>query len=105
MVVAVFYTYDTTSLNLNKYIFIISAKQLGFIDVGDHYIYLKNTKNIKSNNNEYKKTFNGEGYNIILDVKKVGNFDSSNSLYEGFMEIKNKNSFQHLKIHGKIANL
>ncbi|MBS1916252.1 MAG: hypothetical protein JST87_08235 [Bacteroidetes bacterium] len=100
-----FYTYDSTPIDANKYIFIISAKQVGFINVSDEYVYLKNTKNIKLNNHQYKKIFKGNGYDIVLDIRYVGKFDSNDSLYEGSMQIKYKNSFQYLKIHGKVANL
>jgi hypothetical protein len=98
-----FYTFDSTSIDLNRFIFIVSAKKVGFISVNNHYIYLKSTKNVKVADKKFITYFSGEGYDIILNVTKVNKIDDNNSLYAGFMDIKYKNSIQKFKIHGKVG--
>ncbi len=98
-----FYTYDTTALDRNSYIFIVGARNVGFISTAGKFILLKKVRRTVVRANQFKDYFAGQGYNITINMTEAGTFDNSNFLYTGAMILKYKNAIENFKIHGKVA--
>lgn len=97
-----FYTYDTTSFNEQKYIFIVSVKDVAFMNIKDTYIYLKKTKRRELQKNEYEDSFLGEGYKVILITAQTSEIHDHSSLYDGTLQVNHNGLVWNFKIHGKV---
>jgi len=85
-----FYTYDTTKIAENKYIFLTNLVEYVIIKVNSRHIYLKKEyeKCSALPDDTFKDIFSGNGYKIIFIHKKIEHNDGV--IYErGTLEIKN----------------
>jgi hypothetical protein len=102
-----FYTFDTTTLTSDKYLFVISAKNVGFISFNNEYLYFKIKKPVATNQNKITNSFEGTNYTIKLEVSASGMFDENNYLYVGQLTMKDKKGklVWQYNVHGKVAKL
>ena len=98
---AEFYTYDTTKLTENKFIFLTNVADYAIIRNNGKDIYLKkeHDKSLKTSEDIFKDLFSGNGYTIILTRKLVGHNHGVSS-ETGTLEIKNSKYQAIIKIHG-----
>lgn len=96
-----FYTYDTTKLAENKFIFLTNLADYAIIRNNGKDIYLKkeNDKSIKTSEDIFKDVFSGNGYKIVLTHKLVEHNNGVSS-ETGTLEIKNSKCQAVIKIHG-----
>lgn len=98
---AEFYTYDTTGLKGNKYIFLTNLVEYAIVKIKGTDIYLKKEyeKSIELPENTFKEVFAGNGYSVIFIHKNVRHNNAAT--YEtGTLDIKNSEHQTIIKIHG-----
>jgi len=95
-----FYTYDTTRLCPNKYIF-LSNDTYAIIRLKgrDIYLHKKYEKSIMVAINTFRDVYSGNGYLIDFIHKELSS-DNGISYERGFLEIKNIKYDTVIKIHG-----
>jgi hypothetical protein len=96
-----FYSYDTTKLADNKYIFLTTLTNYGVIKINGKDVYLdkKHDKCVALLNDTYKDVYVGNGFSVIMTHKLI---DSNNGVSNeiGTLEIKNSKYQAAYKIHG-----
>lgn len=96
-----FYSYDTTKLADNKYIFLSTLTNYGVIKINGKDVYLdkKHDKCVALLNDTYKDVYVGNGFSVIITHKLI---DSNNGVSNeiGTLEIKNSKYQAAYKIHG-----
>lgn len=97
-----YFTCDSTALAQKKYILVISAENVAFINVKDSYVYLKRTKRTVSGDSLYTDIYSGGGYKIILVAARESPVVDHSSTYKGTMQVKYKGSTLNVKVHGRV---
>jgi hypothetical protein len=95
-------TIPTTSLARKKYIFIVSAKNVAFMNTKDTYVYLKKMKRKITGKNKYTDIFSGSGYQVILKSSQASEIIQHSSIYTGTLMVKHNGSVSTFNIHGKV---
>jgi hypothetical protein len=95
------YTYDTTSLKKERYVFISNIQDLGLIKVNGKTISLKMVSNKQVSKVSWKYVFKGSGYTITLTTKQVKQTVEEVSLESGTLEVINGVNKLIIKIHGE----
>ncbi|GHA67188.1 hypothetical protein [Pontibacter akesuensis] len=97
-----YYTYDTTSLDKKKHIFVISASKTSFISLMNQseYIYMERSTKEDLTDGFIKEKFQGDGYTAILKTKRVKSINDYSSLHEGTLIISNQKASTSFKVHG-----
>jgi hypothetical protein len=93
-----YYTYDTTLLERKKYIFIVSAKNVAFMNIRDKYVYLKRQNRKITGKNKYTDSFSGNGYQVVLTCTQISEIVNYSSIYSGTLAIKNKGTCMMLPL-------
>jgi hypothetical protein len=95
-----FYCYDTTTLHLNRYIFLTNLTDFAIIRIRGKDIYLmkENDKSVTIDN-AFHDVFSGNGYSIYF-IHKVISHKSGITYERGFIEIKNIKYEKSIMIHG-----
>jgi len=94
-----FYTYDTTSLSGEKWIFITNKDKTGFIQQAGKFKIMRRVKRQLSKNG-YSDLYKGDDYEFSLSVNKSGEAGKDSSEYVGTMVIRSGKMARTLKIHG-----
>lgn len=96
-----FYTYDTTNLADNKFIFLTNLADYAIIRNNGKDIYLKKDyeKSLKISETTFKDVFSGNGYLVILTHKPVGHCNGV-SVGTGTLKISNSKHQTAIKIQG-----
>jgi hypothetical protein len=95
------YTYDTTRLKKERYIFISNVQDLGLIKVNGKTISLKMVSNKQLSKVSWKYVFKGSGYIITLTTQQVKQTGEEVSLESGTLEVINGANKLTTKIHGE----
>jgi hypothetical protein len=95
-----FYTYDTTSLKKEKYLFVTDLQKLAFMMVDGKKISLKLAGHSLIQKKIYKVTYSGSGYTVILTTTSVRESDEV-WLEKGTVEITKGEQKIIIKIHGE----
>jgi hypothetical protein len=96
-----FYSYDTTKLADNKYIFLTNLTEYAIIKVNNKDIYLLKDydKCLSLSENTFKDVFSGNGFTIIFTHQLVDH-NNGLSFETGTVEIRNSKYKNLFKIHG-----
>jgi hypothetical protein len=98
---AEFYTYDTTQLKGDKYIFLTDLVEYAILKIRGKDIYLRkeHEKCLALSEDTFKDVFAGNSYSVIFIHKKVDH--NNGTTYEtGSLDIKNSKYQVLIKIHG-----
>lgn len=96
-----FYTYDTTKLTSNSYVFLTNLVEFAIIKIKGKDIYLakEHEKCSVLDENTFKDVFSGNGYTITFIHNKIEN--NNGATYErGTLEIENVKNKVTIEIHG-----
>lgn len=94
------YTFDTTNLKKKAYIIETDLRQTAFIKINGKLIKLKLLSNKNLPGENYKSSYTGEGYTVILITKTVKQIDVEKSLDSGTLEINKGKEKIKIKVHG-----
>jgi hypothetical protein len=97
-----FYTYDTTKLAKNKYIFVSNLTDFAIIKIKGARIVLKldSLESKAPSDDHFTSVYKGKGYKAILKVNRVKAYDEG-GLYKGTLEIISGGSKTIFKVHGE----
>jgi hypothetical protein len=94
-----FFTYDTTSLAKNQFVFVISAAKTAFFKKdGRFFILHRVRREVKQNG--YVDHFADSDYRITLDVNKGKKMSEWRTNYAGVLKISQRNKVKTIKVHG-----
>lgn len=96
---ASFFTFDTTSLEKQKYVFIVSGSRTAFFKKSGKYILANGEKRQKTQNG-YVDRFNGNGYHITLDVTRDKKISEGRTRYTGTLKIAQKDKVINITVQG-----
>jgi hypothetical protein len=96
-----FYSYDTTKIANNKYIFLTNLTDYAIIRVNGKDVYLlkDHDKCLALSENTFKDVFSGNGFTVIFTHKGIDH-NNGTSYETGTLEIKNSKYQAIFKIHG-----
>ena len=96
-----YYTYDTTKISNDKYIFISDLTDIAVMKINGKDIYLKSdTLNDKPRINDlFQESWKGNGYEVLLKSKVVNDKDEEIDCV-GTLEVKTEKYKRIFKIHG-----
>jgi hypothetical protein len=95
------FTYDTTKMDRNAYIFASNLTSFAIIRIKGKYIYLNKNRQASRNlsDSSYIEVFEGNGYKAVLTVAKITGYDEG-GFYKGTLEIAKGEMRNVLKVHG-----
>jgi hypothetical protein len=96
-----FYSYDTTKLAADKYIFLTNLNEFAILKNKGRDIYLKkeHEKCLQLSETEFKDVFSGNGWTANLIHKKIKHNDGA-TYEKGTLEIQNSSHQLIIKVHG-----
>jgi hypothetical protein len=94
-----FFTFDTTSLDNGKYIFVINAHKAAFFRRNSEYVFVHHVKR-QLKRNGYVDLFDGSGYKVVLDITKRQEISEYNVECTGVLKIFQKNKTTTIAVHG-----
>jgi hypothetical protein len=95
------YTYDSLSLQTNKYVFVTNLQDAAFIKVAGKQIALQQTGTKILPKNTYRSTFKGNGYTVILTTRTLRQTGEEAWVEGGTIEISHGTAKRTIKIHGE----
>ena len=97
-----FITYDSLPLKQRKFIFIISARQDGFMELenGEASVILKQVSKESLPDKTSVETFAGQGYKAVLKRKEAKGTLEDWPYYKGTLQIRFQKKTKVYKIHG-----
>lgn len=96
-----YYTYDTTKITNQTYIFISDLTDIAVIRINgkDIYLHTDSLNDTPRKNNTFQESWKGNGYQVLLKLQIVKDLDEE--VYcKGILEIISKDMKQKFKIHG-----
>lgn len=95
------YTYSTTPLANDKYVFVTDLQELGIIKINGRNIKLKKVNHIAITTVSSKDTYVGNGYTVVLLIK--GSKRTGDELSEdiGTLEVSKGAEKITIKVHGE----
>ncbi|MCF0040374.1 hypothetical protein [Dyadobacter fanqingshengii] len=96
-----FFTYNTTSLEEGRFVFIISAAKTAFFKKDGRFFILHHLSR-EGKQNGYIDHFAGSdsNYHIILDVNKIRRISKWRTNYAGVLKISQRNKVKTIKVNG-----
>jgi hypothetical protein len=94
------YTYTTTALKDEKYIFFSNLQELAMIRVKGKIIHLKKVSESHPSSKNSKSIYKGEGYTVTTLMKEVRPEGDEGSYMKGTLEVKFGAATITLAIHG-----
>lgn len=97
-----YFTYDTSKVSRDKYIFLSNLSDFAIIKINGKDIYLNKdtTESKEINDKSYIAVYRGQGYKAVLTVKKTKNYDEG-GFYSGTLQIVGDNFKAIFKVHGE----
>lgn len=95
------YTYDSTSLNSSKYIFVTNYQDLAFIKVNGKQIALKTISKKELSNKNFVNIYKGSGYTVVLRTKTLKKSGDEVWLEGGTVEVVHGSDNLLIKVHGE----
>jgi hypothetical protein len=95
------YTYDSTSLEKEKYIIVTDLQETAFIRVGGKQITLKRTSNTELSKDSHRSVYKGMGYTLVLTKKTLKQSGDEVWIEGGSVEISQGQTKVTIKIHGE----
>lgn len=80
-----FFTFDTTSLLKQKFIFVVSATRIAYFKQGGR-LFIVNYLKRENRKNGYIDSFEGSGYKIKLALVKANRLSKNRVLYTGILQ-------------------
>ncbi len=93
-----FFTYDSLSLEEDKYALVVDAHLNGFVKINNEIVFFGNTGRI-FNKNGYVHKFSFRDYHITLDLRK-GEKLRQFYQFQGTLDLTVKGQTQQFRIHG-----
>lgn len=94
-----FFTFDTTNLLKQKFIFVVSGTGIAYFKQGDRLFIVEYMKR-EEKRLGYIDHFEGSGYRIKLDVVRVKKVTESGTLYKGVLELNYNRNVTMIPVHG-----
>jgi len=98
-----FFTYDTTALSKEKFIFIVDNDKFGFIQADEDVVLLVRTKR-KSTKDGYSDLYKSKNHTLSLDVNRLKDLGNGRAEYTGTLNLAFGGSSKTVKIHGVVDN-
>lgn len=97
-----YFTYDTSKMANDKYIFLSNLSDFAIIKIKGKDIYLnKDTAESKEiNDKSYIVVYKGQGYKAVLTIKQTKTYDEG-GFYSGTLQIVGDNIKTTIKVHGE----
>lgn len=95
------YTYDTTSLKDQQYIFVTNLQDLAFIRINGKTISLKEMSREQLSPTSWRKVYDSDEYSVILVTKESKRVVDYVYLYTGILEITNDSGYIKIQVHGE----
>ena len=97
-----FFTYDTTQLANDRYIFLCNLTDFAIIRIKGKEFYLKidSTESDQTNDKSYIALYKGHGYKVILSIERVKTYDEG-GLYTGTLSILGEKMRRTFKVQGE----
>jgi hypothetical protein len=97
-----YFTYDTTKVADDKYIFLSNLTEFAIIRIKGRVIYLNkdNKQSRELSKDSYIEVFKTKGYKAILRVKKLKTYDEG-GFYKGTLEMISDPIRAIFKVHGE----
>lgn len=97
-----YFTYDTTRVAKDKYIFLSNLTEFAIIKINGKDIFLKRdtTENKVINDKSYITFYKGQGYKAVLSVKQTQAYDEG-GFYSGTLQIIIGNKEATFNVHGE----
>ncbi|RYE50940.1 MAG: hypothetical protein EOP48_18980 [Sphingobacteriales bacterium] len=99
--VGTFYSYDTTKLAVDSYLFVTNLTEFGILRNKGKHIYLKkeHEKCVQLSDTEFQDVYSGNGWTAKLTHKMIEHNDGA-SYEKGTLEIQNSRYQIVIKVHG-----
>lgn len=95
------YTYSTTPLANDKFIFITDLQELGIIRINGRNIRLKKVNHMAITSVSSKDTYTGSGYTVVLLIKGSKRTGDETSEDIGTVEVSKGAEKITIKVHGE----
>lgn len=97
-----YFTYDTSKLANDKYIFVSNLTDFAIIKINGRDVYLNKdiTESKEINEKSYIAVYKGQGYEAILTVKQTKTYDEG-GFYSGTLQIIRDKIKVTFKVHGE----
>jgi hypothetical protein len=96
-----FYTYDSISLQQQRYLFASNLQELAFVKVNGRQIMLKRIKEESLPKEAHRDTYEGDGYRVILHIKATKRTGDELFYDAGTLEVWQGEKKITVKIHGE----
>lgn len=96
-----FYTYDSVSLQQQRYLFASNLQELAFIKINGRQITLTRIKEEGLPKEAHRNTYEGGGYTVILHIKAVKRTGDELFYDAGTLEVWQGEKKVTVKIHGE----
>jgi hypothetical protein len=95
------YTYSTTPIANDRYIFVTDLQELGIIKINGKYIRLKKVSHMAITSVSSKDTYTGSGYTVVLLIKGSKRTGDELSENVGTLDISKGADKITIKVHGE----